>query len=192
MSPEQAKGDPVDARTDLFSLGSVLYEMATGQPPFGDRSTAGVFAALLMKDPPPVTRLNPAMPGALDSIIARLLAKDRDQRYHSAEELLAALEAVSTSASSSPVGAGPAIASSAPPAPVSPPLPQTGGRPLRSRILVIGALLLVALAGGVFVFRTPGQSSSTKPKRTATSKARGFKRQHHCRRLYQQDRRPGL
>ena len=66
MSPEQAKGDPLDARTDLFSLGSVLYEMATGQAPFAGRSTAEVFAALLMKDPPPVSSLNPAMPSALD------------------------------------------------------------------------------------------------------------------------------
>ncbi len=62
MSPEQAKGDPLDARTDLFSLGSVLFEMATGQAAFGGRSTAEVFAALLMKDPPPVSSLNPAMP----------------------------------------------------------------------------------------------------------------------------------
>jgi serine/threonine protein kinase/tetratricopeptide (TPR) repeat protein len=166
MSPEQAKGDPIDARTDLFSLGSVLYEMATGQPPFGDRSTAGVFAALLMKDPPPVTSLNPAMPSALDSIIAKLLAKDRDQRCHSAEELLAELEAVSASVSSSPVGAGPAAASSTPPASVSPPLPQAGGRPLRSSMLVIGALLLVALAAGFFVFRN---HSSTKPAPSATA-----------------------
>ena len=81
MSPEQAKGDPLDARTDLFSVGSVLYEMATGQPAFGGRSTAEVFAALLTKDPPPVTSLNPAMPSALDPIVAKLLAKDRDQRY---------------------------------------------------------------------------------------------------------------
>ena len=95
MSPEQAKGDPLDARTDLFSLGSVLYEMATGQAPFGGRSTAEVFAALLMKDPPPVSSLNPAMPKALDPMIAKLLAKDREQRYRSAEELLADLEAVS-------------------------------------------------------------------------------------------------
>jgi serine/threonine protein kinase/tetratricopeptide (TPR) repeat protein len=153
MSPEQAKGDPIDTRTDLFSLGSVLYEMATGQTPFGDRSTAGVFAALLMKNPPPVSSLNPAMPSALDSIIAKLLAKDRDQRYHSAEELLADLEAVSPSGSSSPAGAGPRTAFSTPPASVSSPLPQAGGRPLRSRLLVIGALLLVALAGAVFLFR---------------------------------------
>jgi hypothetical protein len=95
MSPEQAKGDPLDARTDLFSLGSVLYEMATGQAPFAGRSTAEVFAALLMKDPPPVSSLNPAMPSALDPIVAKLLAKDRDQRYRSAEELLADLEAIS-------------------------------------------------------------------------------------------------
>ena len=152
MSPEQAKGDPLDARTDLFSLGSVLYEMATGQAPFGGRSTAEVFAALLMKDPPPVSSLNPAMPSALDSIIARLLAKDRNQRYRSAEELLADLEAVSASASS--IGSRPVITSSAPAASVPPPLPPADERRPRSRMIVIGALLLVALAGGVSLFRS--------------------------------------
>src|SRR5271163_3936256 len=92
MSPEQAKGEPLDARTDLFSLGSVLYEMSTGQPAFAGRSAAEVFAALLMKDPAAVSTLNPAMPAALDPIVARLISKDRDQRYRSAEELLADLE----------------------------------------------------------------------------------------------------
>ena len=159
MSPEQATGDPLDHRTDLFSLGSVLYEMATGRPPFGDRSTAGVFAALLMKDPPPVSSLNPAMPSGLDSIIAKLLAKDRDQRYHSAEELVADLEAISVSVSA-PAGTGPVAVYTPPPAPASPPLPPAGGRPLRSRMLVIGALVLVALGGGIFLFRN---HSSTKP-----------------------------
>jgi serine/threonine protein kinase len=97
MSPEQAKGDPLDARTDLFSLGSVLYEMATGQAAFGGRSTAEVFAALLMKEPAPVSSVNPAMPSALDPIVGKLLAKDRDQRYRNADELLAGLEAIAGS-----------------------------------------------------------------------------------------------
>jgi serine/threonine protein kinase/tetratricopeptide (TPR) repeat protein len=152
MSPEQAKGDPLDHRTDLFSLGSVLYEMATGQPPFGDRSTAGVFAALLMKDPPPVSSLNPAMPSALDSILAKLLAKDRDQRYLSAEALLADLEAISASASSPATGTGPVAVYAPPPAPVSPPPPSAPSRPFRGRMLII-ALLLATVGAGVAMFR---------------------------------------
>jgi eukaryotic-like serine/threonine-protein kinase len=168
MSPEQAKGDPLDSRTDLFSLGSVLYEMATGQAPFGGRSTAEVFAALLMKDPPPVSSLNPAMPSGLDSIIAKLLSKDRNQRYHSAEELLADLEAHSASASSLPGGIRPVTASSAPAASVPPPLPQADQRRPRSRMIVISALLLVALAGGVSLFRNhPGANPGPAPSATA-------------------------
>src|ERR1700734_302184 len=144
MSPEQAKGDPLDSRTDLFSLGSVLFEMATGQPPFGGRSTAEVFAALLMKDPPPVSSLNPAMPSALDPIVAKLLAKNRDQRYRNAEELLADLEAVSTLASPSAATVAAATPPSSPPASVPPPVTQASGRPLRSRILLMCPLLFLA------------------------------------------------
>ncbi|MEA3005021.1 MAG: eukaryotic-like serine/threonine-protein kinase, partial [Acidobacteriaceae bacterium] len=87
MSPEQARGTPLDARTDLFSLGTVIYEMATGKPPFGGGSTADVFAALLREDPPAVSKVNPAMPKQLDPIVAKLLAKDPAQRYATAEQL---------------------------------------------------------------------------------------------------------
>jgi serine/threonine protein kinase/tetratricopeptide (TPR) repeat protein len=87
MSPEQARGTPLDARTDLFSLGAVIYEMATGKPPFGGGSTAEVFAALLREDPPAVSKVNPAMPKRLDPIVAKLLAKDPVQRYATAEQL---------------------------------------------------------------------------------------------------------
>ena len=68
MSPEQAKGEPLDARTDLFSLGTVIYEMATGKTPFAGGSTAEVFAALLRENPPPVSGENPAMPKKLDPL----------------------------------------------------------------------------------------------------------------------------
>ena len=94
MSPEQAKGIPLDARTDLFSLGTVIYEMATGKTPFAGESTAEVFAALLKENPPPVSTLNPAMPKKLDAIVEKLLRKDPAQRYATAEQLREDLESL--------------------------------------------------------------------------------------------------
>ncbi len=98
MSPEQAKGVPLDARTDLFSLGTVIYEMATGKTPFGGESTAEVFAALLTKNPPPVSTLNPAMPRKLDAIVEKLLRKDPAERYGSAAQLREDLESLAAHA----------------------------------------------------------------------------------------------
>jgi eukaryotic-like serine/threonine-protein kinase len=92
MSPEQARGLPLDARTDLFSLGSVIYEMATGKTPFGGGSTADVFVTLLRENPPPISSVNPAMPKALDPIVAKLLAKEVAQRYATADQLQGDLE----------------------------------------------------------------------------------------------------
>jgi serine/threonine protein kinase/Tfp pilus assembly protein PilF len=87
MSPEQARGLPTDARTDLFSLGAVLYQMATGSLPFQGDTQAVVFEAILNRDPRPLAEVNPAMPAALDQILAKTLEKDRNLRCQTATEL---------------------------------------------------------------------------------------------------------
>ncbi len=87
MSPEQACGRRIDARSDLFSLGVVLYEMATGRVPFDGNSAAQIFAALLHDNPEPITSLNPSAPLALEGMINKALEKDRDLRAQSAAEL---------------------------------------------------------------------------------------------------------
>jgi len=87
MSPEQARGQLVDARTDLFSLGSVLYQMAGGALPFAGDTAAVIFDAILNRDPEPVDKINPALPAEFGRIISKLLEKDRTLRCQSATEL---------------------------------------------------------------------------------------------------------
>ena len=103
MSPEQARGEELDRRSDLFSLGAVLYEMATGRLAFGGGTTAVVFEAILNRTPLAASRVNPELIPDLGWITAKLLEKDRKLRYQSAAELQADLKRVKRDTESSGV-----------------------------------------------------------------------------------------
>ena len=92
MAPEQVEGRQADARTDIFALGVVLYEMTTRRQPFQGKSRASLAAAILTHDPPPVSSLAAAAPATLDRIVRKCLAKDPDERWQSARDLASALQ----------------------------------------------------------------------------------------------------
>ena len=88
MSPEQARGHLVDARTDIFSLGAVIYEMVAGRAPFEAETSTDVIVSILEKEPPPLRRYEPEAPQELQRIVSKALAKDREERYQTIKDLL--------------------------------------------------------------------------------------------------------
>ncbi len=136
MSPEQARGQKVDHRTDIFSLGVVLYEMLAGRRPFEGPTTSDVFAALLTAEPAPLLRHCPEATPAIEQIVARCLAREREARFQSAADLLAALKSRRIEDAAPPVQTAPRAAS----APV--------------RLALAAALAALLLAGLLWFFQT--------------------------------------
>jgi serine/threonine protein kinase len=105
MAPEQLEGANADARTDIFALGDVLYEMATGRPAFEGKSRASLIASILGTQPPPVAQLRPMTPPALDRLVQACLAKDPDDRWQTAHDVMLQLRFIAESNSASGVPA---------------------------------------------------------------------------------------
>ncbi len=148
MSPEQARGEELDARTDLFSFGAVLYEMATGRMAFTGNTSAVIFDSLLHKVPASASRANPEMPTELDRIINKALEKDRALRYQSAAEMLADLKRLRRDSSSARVEIA---AEKAPP------------KKTKTLIWAVGGVVALALlVGAAFLWRSrAGQDQIT-------------------------------
>ncbi|HUA14874.1 MAG TPA: WD40 repeat domain-containing serine/threonine protein kinase [Verrucomicrobiae bacterium] len=162
MSPEQVRAEEVDARTDLFSFGSVLYEMATGAMAFPGNSSGIVFEAILNRVPAPVSSANPNIPARLEEVISKSLEKDRDLRYQTAAELRGDLKRIKRDLDTSRVRAVSGVNVAGSSAAVRP-MPAGGSRK-SARVVPIAAAaafvaLLAGLALGTYVLHRPEQAS---------------------------------
>ncbi len=172
MSPEQARGEDLDPRSDLFSFGAVMYQMSSGSVPFEGNTSAVIFNGILEKDPPPLLDRNPALPPKLSEIVDRALEKDRDMRFQTAAEIRAELKRLkrdTTSSKSSIAAATSSVRSSAALNPVSSSSAILISEAKRHKTpLLIGAgvlgLILIAAGFGVYSALRPKSEPTTSSK----------------------------
>jgi Tol biopolymer transport system component len=162
MSPEQARGEHLDSRTDLFSLGAVLYEMATAKTPFQGATTGAVLGAILHERPESLLRLSPGMPAELDRIVSKALEKDRDLRYQGVADLRADLKRLlrDTSSGRTAATSGSLTAAETATLPAFVPVPPAEKKP-RPKLMFAGiaAVALTVAIGGYDVIGRRGAAS---------------------------------
>jgi eukaryotic-like serine/threonine-protein kinase len=159
MSPEQARGEELDGRTDLFSLGATLYETTTGKQAFDGNTSAVIFESILNRNPPAANQLNPDLPPQFERILDRSLEKDRDLRYQSAAEMRAEMKILKRTLDSQRTSTV-----QVPSASIAAPVPPIGAaHPARSKrhlyaILAAASALLAGLVVGWFVHAAENQT----------------------------------